>query len=502
VRPEDYEPSRRAPRAEGLNDDGPGAADGAEMTSRGAKYWNSGAIPLIAPEILGDIIAEVADFAIVLSDEGQILSNLINPSNPEAARFDSWEGLDVRDTLTTESVPKFDERFGAFCKGKTGLRPVELNHTDSAGQWEFPIRYTFHRIGPDGAVLMLGRDLSPIAEMQQQLVKAQIALERDYEAQREFDTRFRVLMEATRDAVVFLSAQTGRVTDANSAAAKVLGRSRELLAGSDFRDLVEDRQSGELLDRLSSEAIAEQTSAVEVTLRKGAEKMRLVPTLFRAAGERILLCRILGDGQDSDPVGDLSRNLLDLFRSGPDAIVFCAPDGGILAANEGFLDLIDAAHDLNVKGRGLSDYLQRGSVDMRVMTENAARTGRMRIYPTKISGEYGTPRAVEIAVTALDAGASTVFAFIIRDASRAENVRPATAPVSDDNMQSVMELVGSATLKEIVSETTNVVEKMCIETAVELTMNNRVAAAEMLGLSRQSLYVKLRKYDLLSKDID
>ncbi|MDC0114520.1 hypothetical protein OAI45_05505, partial [Planktomarina temperata] len=29
------------------------------------------------------------------------------------------------------------------------------------------------------------------------------------------------------------------------------------------------------------------------------------------------------------------------------------------------------------------------------------------------------------------------------------------------------------------------------------TSNNRVAAAEMLGLSRQSLYVKLRKYDLV-----
>jgi DNA-binding NtrC family response regulator len=73
-------------------------------------------------------------------------------------------------------------------------------------------------------------------------------------------------------------------------------------------------------------------------------------------------------------------------------------------------------------------------------------------------------------------------------------------PSSDENMRSVAELVGSATLKDIVAETTNVVEKMCIETAVELTMNNRVAAAEMLGLSRQSLYVKLRKFDLLSRD--
>ena len=42
---------------------------------------------------------------------------------------------------------------------------------------------------------------------------------------------------------------------------------------------------------------------------------------------------------------------------------------------------------------------------------------------------------------------------------------------------------------------------MCIGAAVDLTSNNRVAAADMLGLSRQSLYVKLRKYDLLKRDV-
>jgi hypothetical protein len=33
------------------------------------------------------------------------------------------------------------------------------------------------------------------------------------------------------------------------------------------------------------------------------------------------------------------------------------------------------------------------------------------------------------------------------------------------------------------------IEKTCIETALGVTKNNRAAAAEMLGLSRQSLYV-------------
>ena len=57
-------------------------------------------------------------------------------------------------------------------------------------------------------------------------------------------------------------------------------------------------------------------------------------------------------------------------------------------------------------------------------------------------------------------------------------------------------------MKEIVGETNDMIEKICIETALEMTKNNRAAAAEMLGLSRQSLYVKLRKFSLVSKDQD
>ena len=92
------------------------------------------------------------------------------------------------------------------------------------------------------------------------------------------------------------------------------------------------------------------------------------------------------------------------------------------------------------------------------------------------------------------------MAFVIRDTNRFEE-NPAPAITSEDFSQSnVAELVGSSTLREIVGETTDMIEKICIETAIELTQNNRAAAAEMLGLSRQSLYVKLRKFDLLAKD--
>jgi transcriptional regulator PpsR len=155
-----------------------------------------------------------------------------------------------------------------------------------------------------------------------------------------------------------------------------------------------------------------------------------------------------------------------------------------------------------VKGKSLSDYLVRGAVDTKVLIENATRNGKMRLFATKLSSEYGTQTAVEISATYLNDRSHPVLVFVIRDAGRAEALRKPGIAVNDDSVRSVMELVGSATLKDIVNETTEVVEKMCIETAVELTRNNRVAAAEMLGLSRQSLYVKLRKYGLLSRSGD
>jgi DNA-binding NtrC family response regulator len=63
-------------------------------------------------------------------------------------------------------------------------------------------------------------------------------------------------------------------------------------------------------------------------------------------------------------------------------------------------------------------------------------------------------------------------------------------------VEQLTELVGRVSLKELVRETTDVIERLCIEAALELTSDNRASAAEMLGLSRQSLYVKLRRYGL------
>lgn len=493
---------RRARHVEDLSHDDGTASGDAPMTSRGAKYWNSGAIPLIAPEILGDIISQVADVGVVISDTGIVLSVLANPNSDTFHGLEGWETKDIRDFLTDESIAKFDSRLAQFLDGRHKVRPIELNHTEGSQRWGSPVRFSFHRIGPNGEILLLGRDLQPIAEMQQQLVEAQLALERDYETQREFDTRFRVLMENSAEAVVFVSLQSGEITEANSAAAELLGYKVDQIVGAAFIECFDGRRRGDLVENLAAQAISQLDKKISVDVRGSGMSVEISPTLFRAAGDRILLCRLVPASEAKKQTDDLGHYVQALYHDGPEAMVFVSDVGDVLSANDAFLDLIDVAHDINVRGRSFSDYLKRGTVDFKVMAENAMRAGRMRNYATKLAGEYGSPRAVDISVTKLTGGAKTVFAFVIRDAARVDMSQPKTNLTSDESMRSVVELVGSAPLKDIVAETTNVVEKMCIETAVELTMNNRVAAAEMLGLSRQSLYVKLRKFDLLSRDND
>jgi len=183
-----------------------------------------------------------------------------------------------------------------------------------------------------------------------------------------------------------------------------------------------------------------------------------------------------------------------------DGIVFTDGDGNIRAANEAFLNLTDTANIAAVRGRSLTDFLARGAVDLRVLLDNVKRTGQLRLYATRLTTDFMGQIAVEISATWLNDRPNPVLVLVVRDASRAETLRRPAFGQPDDGVRNVMELVGSSTLKDIVAETTDVIEKMCIETALELTRNNRVAAAEMLSLSRQSLYVKLRKYGLLNKD--
>lgn len=471
------------------------------MNTNGTSFWSSGSVPVIGAEALSGIIAAASDIAIAVSRSGQILSVLVNPSDASIDSLRHWEGRALIDVLTEDSIPKVTTLLASLENGDLPLRALELNHCDSA-DWSFPVRYSFHPFGTRGAFLMLGRDLRPIAETQQQLVQAQMSLEKGYEARREFDTRYRLLLKTVQDAVVFVSVTDGKIKDLNEPAAALLNVNREALLGSSFAQEFQDKRTDELIETLINAALYDTKTGVEMRSHRGRERIIVTPKVFRAAGERMLICRLSNADETSTDADTLSNTLVTLFDKGAEAFVFTTATGVIETCNDAFLDLVDVAHSVDVRGRNLAEFLGRGQIDIGVLIENARRTGQMRMYATKLVNDFGAKTPVEMSVTYFDAADAQSLGFVIRDVSRVEAIRTTPAHTSEDPNKNVKELVGSATLKEIVSETTDVIEKMCIETAVSLTRNNRVAAAEMLGLSRQSLYVKLRKYGLLNKDAD
>lgn len=469
------------------------------MMSQGETTWTEGLISAIRPEVVADILSRVSDIALVISETGLIKEVMYSPNLVGKPNMQEWVGLSIREVFTVESIAKFDTRLKQFLAGDADVQPIEVNHRARAPHAAFPVRYSFHTTGATDNILMLGRDLTPVTEMQQQLVAAQIALENDYETQRDHDLRFRVLMEASDVPTALVSVETGNVLACNAAAETLLGKPREQLIDDGFAREFEVSGESDIVSALVSAASDQIVTPIDAHLSKDSRALSLMPTLFRSTGGQVLLCKMKASDAQGSSADQLQSHLVNLFQNGTDSIVFVNAAGYILSSNDAFLKVADITHAQSIQGRPMIDFLSRGNVDLNVMLENARRTGSMRLYATKVITEHGAERSVEISTTQLIAGSAAIFAMIIRDSRRVETVRTPIQQVTEPDMGSVVELIGGHSLKDIVAKTTDVVERMCIETAVEMTSNNRVAAAEMLGLSRQSLYVKLRKYDLVKK---
>ena len=458
--------------------------------------WSKGGDLNVPQDRFGVILAASSDIVISVDTFGIVQTILTNQGDQHLGCLDHWVGRNLKEFLSEECYPKFDSVLASVSGGAIGSsRSVELNHIDNAS-WQFPIRYKVFNLGDGAPILMVGRDLGPVAEVQQQLVKTQLELEKDYEAQRETETRFRVLMGQTRDALVFVDPKSGRIENVSEAAAVILGTGAETLVGSSFFQEFEDRRRAEFLDSLNA-ATGSGAPPLIATSRRNRTELKIYSMVFRAAGRMILLCRLEAGTKNEGAGEELSAQLRALYDRGFDAVVFTDARGGIRGANEAFLNLLDLPSASALAGRSIAEFLVRGGVDLRILIDGAARSKRVRQFSTRLETAFGSQRPVDISVTSIGDRGEFTYGFVIRDTSRTETSSAGALPAGGDVTRNVMDLVGASPLKDIVAATTDVIEKICIETAVELTRNNRVAAAEMLGLSRQSLYVKLRKYDLI-----
>ena len=87
---------------------------------------------------------------------------------------------------------------------------------------EIPMEFTTVLLGGRAGMLAIGKNLQAVAELQSRLIAAQQTMERDYWKLREIETRYRLVFDASDEAVVILSPANLRIVEANRSAVEAL----------------------------------------------------------------------------------------------------------------------------------------------------------------------------------------------------------------------------------------------------------------------------------------
>ena len=436
------------------------------------------------------------DVKLVLNLDGVIqeavLSDVFAGEDP-----DNWIGQPWLDTVRQADAIHLKRMLeDARAEGVSAFRQVVQRLPSGA---EVPIEYTTVRLGKKNSLLAVGKNLRAVTELQNRLVEAQQAMERDYWKLREVETRFRLLFNSSTEAVLLLDAADLRVLELNPSAAQALGLAAPKLKAGGHGSFVEtllpdDREPFRKMLR----QVRERGKAPGMLLRLGSNReiWAARASLMASTLNEIFLVQL---SQSAAPLsgseGGKTIPVEDLLERGPDGFVVIDDQGAILRANRTFLDMVQVGSETALLGEPLGRWLGRPGADLTVLLANVLRLGSVRLFSTTLHGELGLEIEVEISAAGAAAADSTYIGVFLRDVGRRLSAEGPGRGVGQ-LLESLTKQIGKTTLRKLVDDTVEFMERHYIEAALGLTGGNRTAAAELLGLSRQSLYVKLNRYGL------
>jgi transcriptional regulator PpsR len=457
--------------------------------------------PAVDARMAAALLAASADLTLVVARDGTILDVALGNDDLDALDVDAWIGRPWADVVAPDSRRKavllIEE---AEPDGRTRWR--EINHLAGDGSM-VPINFTAMRLSDQGDVVAFGRDLATVARLQQRVIEVQRAMEADYARLRNAETRYRLLFQMAREAVLVVDAATGRVVEANPASARIAGTVPARLVDRPFRDLFEPASHGDLQAALMSARTIGRAQEARLKLSGQPGTVQLTASHFRQEGQQYLLVRLSpATPSAGDPVDRSPSQSLDVLRRFPEPFVVIEPDGKIASANQAFLDIAELASLEAARNVSVDRWLGRPGIDFGLIQSNLRDHGSIRDFATVVRGELGGSEDVDVtAVAALD-GETPCIGIVMRPVRR-RAAGPAVREAGlSPTVESLTHLVGTMPLKDLVRETTDMIEQMCIEAALKLTDDNKASAAQILGLSRQSLYAKLHRFGLVEATPD
>jgi len=447
------------------------------------------------------LVSAVADIALLIDADGVIRHVTVGQrrfDGIDALRDNDWVGRAWTETIAEDSREKI-RLLIAESDGEARGKERQINHVLPDGA-PLLVAYNVIPLDDSGMRVAVGKELGTLTRLQQRLVGVQQSMERDYNQLRQFETRYRLLFQTVREAVLVVRADDARIVEANEAACSLLGASERKLVGSGLMRWFSQPLQRPLEDAFATVRSGRKLSAL--TLDDGDDSLVARLSLFKSENAPLVLLRLQASSDSVQAMdADEGRARLNaLVEHAPDALVVVDPKGQVLTTNTEFLDLAQAASAEVVVDQPLANWLGQGGIDFQVIMSSVREHGSIRLYSTQMRGQFGSVTDVEVSATCLGEGAQECIGFAIRNISRRVAANDEVASLTPRSIDQLTQLVGRVPLKELVRESTELIEQLCIQAALKLTGNNRASAAELLGLSRQSLYVKLRRYSLADED--
>jgi len=150
---------------------------------------------------------------------------------------EDWVGRQWGDTVVKDSGGKITDMLqDAQQSGFSAFRQVTQIFP---GGLEVPVEYTTVSLDQGRGIVAIGKNLQTVAELQSRLVAAQRTMEQEYWKLRHIETRYRMLFDASNEAVILVKAANLQILEANPAAIRILGA---VGAGQDFLKLMPDTE--------------------------------------------------------------------------------------------------------------------------------------------------------------------------------------------------------------------------------------------------------------------
>lgn len=428
-------------------------------------------------------VLAAADLVLLIDEDGRIDQMHVGSSDIDAAQIAGWAGQPWIDTVLPDSIDKVR----AMLADGANPRWRETNHVVADGQ--LPLKWLVLAL-PGDRHLAIARDQRAAASLQQRLVRAQQAMERDAIRLRQLEARHRLLFDSAGEAIFIVDAGSRRIIEANAAARRITGRTAAGLEGVNFAALVHPDDHDSSIAVLGALTASEQRHPVQLRLANG-QAYQMTASLFRQDRDNRLMLR-LHDVAPASP----AEPLADAMERMPDPFVLTDDNFDIIASNGAFLDLVGLARPADVVGQPVGRFLGRAGLELGVLVAALRAHGMVRAFATVLHpGHGGTSEPVEVSAVSSGEAGSLRHGFAIRAAASSAAIEAAGPPAALPIRQ-LTDLVGRVSLKDIVRESTDLIERLCIEAALTYTDDNRASAAEVLGLSRQSLYSKLHRHGL------